>query len=91
MQLSGNATVRGVLLLHLKGRTSRGLPERQVDGEVAENSASLLPVETAGLQEDGTAPNTASPGWDVGAAGSSAVSPEAPSAVASLTAHKAHS
>lgn len=48
-------------------------------------------METVGLQEDGTAPNTASPGWDVGAAGSSAVSPEAPSAVASLTAHKAHS
>lgn len=48
-------------------------------------------METAGLQEDGTAPNTASPGWDVEAAGSSAVSPGAPSAVASLTAHKAHS
>ena len=50
-------------------------------------TASLLPVETVSLQGDGTAPNSASPGWGVGAAGSSAVSPGAPSVVASLTAH----
>lgn len=44
-------------------------------------------MEAVSLQEDGTAPSTASPGWDVGAAGSGAVSPEPPSAVASLTVH----
>lgn len=84
LKLFGNSTVYGVLLLHLKGKTSWVLPEKQADGEVA---GKLLCLEAVSLQEDGTAPNIASPGWDLGAAGCSTVSPQPPSFIASLTVH----